>query len=162
MYLVWWLCIFSGGEDQGQWHSKQIGISTNEFYISGLNLVMLAWMCDKVGCGKLRVDTWTYTWMHPHTDGQTYTDAANINTWSPKLASDKKIIRMEHKLIQHIHNWMGLVIFHRMTDARRLNKQLGCLTHWAIRGNGIELIMIAPCPTWFTDWLLTDMAWLHL
>ena len=66
LVVIWWLCISNSGEARKfdflsqiwPWRSrsiappKTIGILTNVFCISGPNLVILAWMGEKLWCGK--------------------------------------------------------------------------------------------------------------
>ena len=68
------------GHDQSS--HKTIGTLTKVFYISGPNLVILAWTGDELSRGQA-CDYRT----HGRTDTQT--DAGNDNTGRPKLASGK-------------------------------------------------------------------------
>ena len=67
-------------EVQGQSSPKNIGILTKVFYISGANLVILAWAVDELLHGQ--ADDW-------RTD--THTHAGNDNTRRPKLALGKNV-----------------------------------------------------------------------
>ena len=82
LVVIWWLCISSSGEARkfdslGQiwpWRPrsiapKTIGISTNVFWTSGPNLVILAWMGDELWCGQAQNGVifllWPYIWPSP-------------------------------------------------------------------------------------------------
>ena len=80
MYLLWWLCIYSGGQTRRNeiltsklnklhWRSRSINLQNNRdlskvLCTSGPNLVILAWTGDKLSCGQV------HDW---HMDGRTDT-----------------------------------------------------------------------------------------
>ena len=81
-------------EGHNQSSHKTIGILTKVFYISGPNLVILAWTGDELSRGQAGVDA--------HTRTNTQTDAGNDNTWRPKLASGKN-----YTWIKSIKKWIN-------------------------------------------------------
>ena len=66
-------------QNQGQSPHKTLGIVTKFFYISGLNLGLLAWTVYELSHDKLIVD------------GHTHTQAGNDNTRKSKLASGRNV-----------------------------------------------------------------------
>ena len=79
-----WFWVQFDLEGQGQSPHKTIGILTKVFYISGPNLVILAWTVDELSCGQ------AHDWRtHGHTHTYTHTHAGNDNTRRPKLAPGK-------------------------------------------------------------------------
>ena len=66
------------------------------FYTSGPNLVILAWMGDKLSRGKLRVDTWTYGQTQAMTipEDQNWPRVKNVDNWQTShICSIKTVIK---------------------------------------------------------------------
>ena len=99
---------------------KIIGILTKVFYISGPNLVILAWVVDELLHGQAddwRTDTRTHT--HTHT--------GNDNTRRPKLASGKKHLKSPYAKLEIF--FICLNIFNDNLTSNRTNR---IILDWAI------------------------------